>query len=123
MPIAGHAVVQSCGRSRRHSSHSPHDGAHESATWSPGADTRHAGADGLDDARALVAEHRRARRLRRPVDRVLVGVADAADACSRTSTSPSRGSREVELGDVLAAPGLLEDRGADLQAGTALSPV
>ena len=37
VPIAGHAVEQSCGRSRRHSSHSPHEGAHESATWSPAA--------------------------------------------------------------------------------------
>ena len=36
-PIAGHAVWQSCGRSRRHSAQRPHDGAHESATWSPTA--------------------------------------------------------------------------------------
>ena len=35
MPIAGQAVEHSHGRSRRHSAHVPHHGAHESATWSP----------------------------------------------------------------------------------------
>ena len=36
-PIAGHAAWQSCGRSRMHSAQRPHDGAHESVTWSPTA--------------------------------------------------------------------------------------
>ena len=36
MPIAGQASEQRWVRSRRHSSHVPHDGAHESATCWPG---------------------------------------------------------------------------------------
>ena len=35
--MAGQAVEQSWGSSRRHSAHAPQDGAHESATWSPAA--------------------------------------------------------------------------------------
>ena len=64
-----------------------------------GTHAPHAGADGLDDARALVAEHGRARRRRRAVDRVQVGVADAARVQAHERLARVR-RLELELGDL-----------------------
>ena len=61
-PIRGHTVEHNWGRSRTHSEHSPHDGVHDSATWSPGATRVTPGADCLDDACAFMPEHDGARR-------------------------------------------------------------
>ena len=41
--------------------HSPHWGENSVTTWSPARERADAVADALDDARALVAEHGRAR--------------------------------------------------------------
>ncbi len=63
--------------------------------------TGDAGSDGLDDARPLVPEHRGTGRGRGAVDRVQVGVADAArvDADERLA---GVWRVEVELGDLEA---------------------
>ena len=81
----------------------PQDGAHESATWSPTATRVTPGADRLDDPRPLVAEHGRAARLGRAVDRVEVGVADAARGEPHEHLARP-GRRKLELLDVRAAP-------------------
>ena len=91
-------AAQRCGRSRRHSSQRPQAGAQDSATWSPGATRVTPGADRLDDAGALVAEHGRAGRLGGAVDRVQVGVADAAGVqphqhLARPAAAPARARR------------------------------
>ena len=65
-------------------------------------DPRRSGADRLDDPCALVAEHSRAACLRSPVDRVVIGVADAR--CAETHERlPGAGRCKVELLQV--APG------------------
>ena len=79
-------------------------------------DTRHAGTDRLDDARTFVTEDGRAPRLRRPVDRVEVRVADATRVEPHEHLVPARRC-ELELLDVVWASGLLEDGRADLHAG------
>ena len=66
-------------------------------------DSRRSRADRLDDARALVAEHGRATRLRGPVDRVLVGVADARRAEAHEHLARA-GRGEVELLDANGPP-------------------
>ena len=75
-------------------------------------DTRDVGADGLDDASALVAEHRRTHRLRRSVDRVPVRVTDAAGRQPDEDFLASWGS-EVELGDRQWPTRLLENCAPD----------
>ena len=92
----------------------PHSGANSVTTWSPSRDERHAVADALDDAGALVAEHARhvAARIG-PGRRVEVGVADAA------GDEPHERLAGLRLGqlDVLddeRLPELLEHRGAYL---------
>ena len=77
------------------------------------AHARHALADGLDDPRALVSEHARTGVLGRPVDRVPVGVADAA----RVETDEDLlrpGRREVELTRGERSACGLENDGPDL---------
>jgi hypothetical protein len=79
-------------------------------------DTRHVGTDRLDDSGTFVTEHGRAPRLCRPVDRIEVRMAHAARVESHEHLVPPR-RRELELLDVVWAPGLLEDGRADLHAG------
>src|SRR5581483_11108531 len=76
---------------------------------------RDAGPDGLHDAGALVAEDGRAGRRRGAVDRVLVGVADPARPQAHEHLAVAR-LGEVELGDVLLAADLFEDRRANPHA-------
>ena len=76
-PIAGQAVRQRWRRSRRHSSQRPQAGAHESATGLPGAQPRRRRRPPRPRRRPR-GRARRAARLGRAVDRVQVGVADAA---------------------------------------------
>ena len=68
---------------------------------------RHSGADLLHDSGALVAEHCRTHRLRRSVDGVVVGVADAARPEPDEHLLGSRWS-ELELRDGERAACLLE---------------
>ena len=99
--------------------HAPHDGTHESATWSPTTTRVTPGPDRLDDAGALVAEHGRAARLGGAVDRVQVGVADAARVQAHEHLAgPRRG--ELELLHLRAARRCLEHGGADLHGAARL---
>ena len=79
-------------------------------------DTRHVGTDRLDDSGTFVTEHGRAPRLCRPVDRIEVRMAHAARVEPHEYLVPPGGS-ELEVLDVVRAPGLLEDGRADLHAG------
>ena len=101
-------------RGLRQWTHSPHWGEKSVTTWSPGCDERDAVADALDDARALVPQHRR-----RVAGRVgarggvEVGVADAARDQPHEHLAGLR-LRQVELLHLERGPELLEHRGADL---------
>ncbi len=97
--------------------HSPHWGENSVTTWSPGATSVTSVADRLDDARALVAEHRR--RVAGRVGaggRVEVGVADAAGDEPDQHLARA-GLGEVELLHDERLPELLEDRGSHLHLG------
>ena len=98
--------------------HSRHCGEKSVTTWSPGASDATPVADLLDDARALVPEHRRrvARRIgaRR---RVEIGVAHAARDEPHEHLARPR-LREVDLLHDERLAELLEHRGADLHAET-----
>ena len=101
-------------RSLRQCTHSRHCGEKSVTTWSPGATEVTSGADLLDDAGALVPEHRR-----RVAGRVGAGggvevrVADAAgDEANENLARPRLG--EVDLLDDERPAELLENRSADL---------
>ena len=88
-----------------------HPGEHHAA---PGRDTADALADRLDDAGALVPEHRRAARRRRAVDRVEVGVADAARVQAHAHLA--RAGRGQLESSTASGPPTLEDGRADRRA-------
>ena len=101
-------------RSSRQWTHSPHCGENSVTTWSPTATDVDARADRLDDAGALVAEHRR--RVPGGIDtrrRVQVGVADAAGDEAHQHLARLR-LGQLELLDLERCSELLEDRGANL---------
>ena len=103
-------------RSLRQWTHLPHSGANSVTTWSPGRDERHAVADTLDDARALVAEH--ARHVAagiRSGGRIEVGVADAAGDEPDERLAGLRVGQLDVLDDEWRAE-LFEDGGAYLHA-------
>ena len=104
-------------RGSRQWTHSPHWGEKRVTTWSPGASEVTSGADRLDDAGSLVAEHRR--RVAGRVGaggRVEVGVADAAgDESDERLPGPRLG--ELDLLHSERLPELLEHRGAHLHLG------
>ena len=76
-------------------------------------DAGHAGADRLDDAGTLMAEHGGAACLGRAVDRVEVGVADAARAEPHEHLARLwRG--ELEILHLVRPTGCLEHSGANL---------
>src|SRR5260221_2598176 len=74
---------------------------------------RHSCTDPCDDARALVAEHCGAPRLRGAVDRVLVRVTDAARIQAYEHLTAT-GIGELELGHLHRSARPLQDRGANL---------
>ena len=94
----------------RQCTHSPHWGENSVTTRSPGATERHALADRLDGAAALVAEH--ARRVAGRVGagrRVEVGVADAAGEQAHEHLAGT-GPGELDVLHGQGRPELLEDR-------------
>ena len=89
------ATVQSVGRPARQAAHSRHDGTQQSTTSSPCPTWRHALADLLDHARALVAEHHRpAPFAERAVCEMDVGMAHAR---RRDAYEHLAGARRVEF--------------------------
>ena len=95
----------------------PHSGAKSVTTWSPGCDERHAVADALHDARALVAEH--ARRVAARIGArggVQVGVADAARLEPDQHLARPSGSARSTSWTTSGRAELLEDCRANLHA-------
>ena len=74
------------------------------------------GADCLDHAGTLVAQDRRARRLRGAVDRVLIGVADTAPIEPHQHL-PLLGVGEIDLQHLEGTPGRGQHGSADLHVG------
>ena len=106
MPSAGDSAVPSAsvifcvalcvakqyhGRPRRHDRHSPHTARQLRITKSPGATSVTSGADGLDDARGLVAEQEREVVVDAALAVVQVGVAHAARLHAARAPRPARG--------------------------------
>ena len=81
----------------------------------PDLNTGHTLSDLLHDTSGLVPEHRRAARLRRTVDRVVVGVADAARVQAHEHLLVTRW-RELEVAHAHRTAGPLQHRPTDLHA-------
>ena len=82
-------------------------------------DARHTGADRLDDTCTLVAEHRRAARLGGTVDRVEIGMADAARTEAHQHLTRLR-RVEIELLHLVGPAGRLEHGGTNLHGAAAV---
>ena len=108
-------ISHRAGEPAAHARQRPQAVTHASATASPTLRREHAGADGLDDARALVAEHHRQVVGPHAVHDVQVGAADAGSGDAHAHLARLR-LAELDLLDAQRSARLPQHRGPDQHA-------